>query len=149
MRGAKRETRLAGAVTPNFFRKPFGPGWALVGDAGYLKDPITAQGILDAFRDAERCASAVDEALSHRRPFDAAMSDYQRDRDAAGHPMYDFTYMLAALEPPPPDLERLLAAIHGNRSAMDAFARLNAGTMSPVEFFAPEHVEAILKAAAA
>jgi flavin-dependent dehydrogenase len=149
VRSAKRETRFTGAVTPNFFCKPFGPGWTLVGDAGYLKDPITAQGILDAFRDAERCASAVDEALSGRRPFDAAMSDYQRDRDAAALPMYDFTYMLAALEPPPPDLQRLLGAMHGNRKAMDAFARLNAGTMSPTEFFAPGHVDSILEASTA
>ena len=36
-----------------YFRKPYGPGWALVGDAGYNKDFITAQGIQDAFRDAE------------------------------------------------------------------------------------------------
>ena len=149
VRGARRETRFAGAVTPNFFCKPFGPGWALVGDAGYLKDPITAQGILDAFRDAELCATAVDESLSGRRPFDAAMGDYQRDRDAAGLPMYDFTYMLAALEPPPPDLARLLGAVHGNQKAMDAFARMNAGTMSPAEFFAPEHVNSILQAASA
>ncbi len=54
---------------PNFFRKPFGPGWALVGDAGYNKDFITAQGISDAFRDAELCASALDEALSGRALF--------------------------------------------------------------------------------
>jgi 2-polyprenyl-6-methoxyphenol hydroxylase-like FAD-dependent oxidoreductase len=146
---AKRETRFAGAVTPNFFCKPFGPGWALVGDAGYLKDPITAQGILDAFRDAERCASAIDQALNGRRGFDAAMADYQRDRDTAALPMYDFTCMLAALEPPPPELQRLLGAIHGHQAAMDAFARLNAGTMSPAEFFAPEHVESILETAAA
>ena len=62
MRGAKRETRFAGTMTPNFFRKPFGPGWALIGDAGYIKDPITGQGILDAFRDAELCVAAVTKA---------------------------------------------------------------------------------------
>ena len=44
MRGAKREARFAGGAVPNFFRKPYGPGWALVGDAGYTKDPITARG---------------------------------------------------------------------------------------------------------
>ena len=49
---------------PNYFRKPYGPGWALVGDAGYNKDFITAQGIIDAFRDAELCATALDESLS-------------------------------------------------------------------------------------
>jgi len=145
-RSGKREARLAGAVTPNFFRKPFGLGWALVGDAGYLKDPVTAQGILDAFRDAERCAQAADEALSGRRPYAAAMHDYQSERDAAAAPMYDFTYMLAALEPPPPDLQRLLAAVHGNPKAMDAFAQTNAGTMSPAQFFAPEHIDPILNA---
>lgn len=142
----RRETRFAGAVTPNFFRKPFGPGWALVGDAGYLKDPITAQGILDAFRDAEACAGAVDDALSGRRAFEAAMSDYQRSRDAAAAAMYDFTCMIAMLEPPPPELERLLGAVYGNRAAMDAFAQLNAGTISPDAFFAPQNVEAILAA---
>jgi 2-polyprenyl-6-methoxyphenol hydroxylase-like FAD-dependent oxidoreductase len=144
VRGAKRETRFSGAVTPNFFCKPFGPGWALVGDAGYLKDPITAQGILDGFRDAERCASAVNEVLSGARRFDAAMTDYQRDRDSAALPMFDFTCMLAALEPPPPDLQRLLGAIHGRQDAMDAFARVNAGTISPADFFAPEHVESMM-----
>jgi 2-polyprenyl-6-methoxyphenol hydroxylase-like FAD-dependent oxidoreductase len=41
------------APVPNFFRKPFGCGWALVGDAAYNKDPITAQGITDAFREVE------------------------------------------------------------------------------------------------
>jgi hypothetical protein len=72
------------------------------------------------------------------------MSDYQSDRDSAALPMYDFTYMLAALEPPPPDLQRLLAAVHGNCKAMDAFAQTNAGTMSPAKFFAPEHIDPIL-----
>jgi 2-polyprenyl-6-methoxyphenol hydroxylase-like FAD-dependent oxidoreductase len=41
---ARREERFIGAAVPNYFRKPFGPGWALVGDAGYNKDFITAPG---------------------------------------------------------------------------------------------------------
>jgi flavin-dependent dehydrogenase len=64
MRGAKREAPIVGVPTPNFFRRPFGPGWVLVGDAGYIKDPITAQGISDAFRDAEKCAIAAAQAES-------------------------------------------------------------------------------------
>jgi flavin-dependent dehydrogenase len=144
VRAAKRETEFAGAITPNYFRKPFGPGWALVGDAGYLKDPITGQGIQDAFRDAELCARGVDEAFSGKAEFYAALADYQRERDAATLAMCDFTCMLAMLEPPPPDLRRILEASEGNRKAMDAFARVNAGTMSPAAFFAPEHVEAIM-----
>jgi 2-polyprenyl-6-methoxyphenol hydroxylase-like FAD-dependent oxidoreductase len=147
LRGAKREARFVGATVPNFFRKPFGPGWALVGDAGYHKDPITAQGITDAFRDAGRLAVALDEALSGARPFDDALADYQRDRDDAVHAMYDFTCQLATLTPPPPEMQQLFSAMHGNRAAMDAFVRMNAGTISPAEFFAPEHVGAIVGAA--
>ena len=68
LRAAKREARIVGTAVPNFFRKPFGPGWALVGDAGYNKDFITAQGISDAFRDAELCAAALDETFSGCAP---------------------------------------------------------------------------------
>ena len=67
LRGATREAPFAGAAVPNYFRKPYGPGWALVGDAGYNKDFITAQGILDAFRDAELCATALDQIVRRAR----------------------------------------------------------------------------------
>ena len=149
LRGATREAPFAGAAVPNYFRKPYGPGWALVGDAGYNRDFVTAQGILDAFRDAELCATAIDQSLSGARPFEEAMGEYQRTRDADVGAMYDFTCDLATLEPPPPELQRILGAVHGNQAAMDGFARLNAGTISPTEFFAPENVEAIFAAAAA
>lgn len=149
LRNARREARFVGAAVPNFFRKPFGPGWALVGDAGYNKDFITAQGIQDAFHDAERCATGLDEAFRGARPYDEAMGAYHRVRDEHALPMYDFTCMLATLEPPPPELQQLLRAIHGHRDAMDAFARMNAGTISPAEFFSPENVRRIVSAAEA
>jgi hypothetical protein len=60
--------------------------------------------------------------------------------------MYDFTCQLATLVPPPPELMQLLAAAHGKQKAMDDFARMNAGTISPAEFFAPENVNAIVGA---
>jgi 2-polyprenyl-6-methoxyphenol hydroxylase-like FAD-dependent oxidoreductase len=147
LRGAKREARLAGAAVPNYFRKPYGPGWALVGDAGYNRDFITGQGIMDAFHDAELCVAALDKALSGRQPFEAAMSEYQQARDVRVKAMYDFTRQLATLEPPPPQMQQLFAAIHGNQKAMDDFARMNAGTISPAAFFSPENVNAITAAA--
>jgi 2-polyprenyl-6-methoxyphenol hydroxylase-like FAD-dependent oxidoreductase len=147
LRGAKRETRFVGAAVPNYFRKPYGPGWALVGDAGYNRDFITGQGMMDAFLDAELCAAAIDKALSSAQPFDAAMSEYQHARDARVKPMYDFTCNMATLEPPPPEMQRLFAAVHGNQEAMDAFVRMNAGTISPAEFFAPGNVKTIMAAA--
>jgi 2-polyprenyl-6-methoxyphenol hydroxylase-like FAD-dependent oxidoreductase len=148
LRGATRVTRFAGAAVPGYFRKPYGPGWALVGDAGYSKDPITAQGILDAFRDAERCALALDEAFRGGRPFDDAMRDYQQARDADVLPMYEMTCQIARFEPPPPRMQELLRAIHGDRAAMDAFVQANAGTLSPAAFFSEENVRAILASAA-
>jgi 2-polyprenyl-6-methoxyphenol hydroxylase-like FAD-dependent oxidoreductase len=148
IRASRREARIAGMAVPNFFRKPFGPGWALVGDAGYNKDFITAQGIQDAFRDAELCANALDQTLSGARSFDAAMGEYQSTRDKHVLPMYEFTCELATLEPPPPELQRLLAAVHGNREAMDGFARVNAGVMSPADYFCDDNVARISAAAA-
>jgi len=134
VRGTRREAPFAGAPTPNFFRRPFGPGWLLVGDAGYLKDPITAQGIKDAFADAERCASALDQVFAGARSFDDAMGECQQVRDAQAMPMYEFTCQLATLAPPPPEMQQLFGAIHGNQKAMNAFAQMNAGTISPAEF---------------
>lgn len=145
---AKRMARFAGAAVPNYFRKPYGPGWALVGDAGYNKDFITAQGILDAFRDAELVAAALGEFLSGTRSFDAAMDTYQQARDEDVGSIYEFTCQLATLEPPPPELQRLLGAISGNQRAMDGFAQVNAGTIPPAKFFAAENVEAMAAAAA-
>jgi 2-polyprenyl-6-methoxyphenol hydroxylase-like FAD-dependent oxidoreductase len=149
IRSATREARFAGTAVENYFRRPFGPGWALVGDAGYNRDFITAQGISDAFRDAELCTTAVDESLSGARSHDAAMAAYQSARDERVLPVFEFTCQLAMLEPPPPDLQQLLGAVHGNQDAMDSFARLNAGVTSPAEFFAPENVGRIFEAAAA
>jgi flavin-dependent dehydrogenase len=146
VRGATRQERFAGGAVPNFFRKPYGPGWALVGDAGYNKDPITAQGISDAFRDAELCSAALDETFDGGRSFEDAMSAYHRTRDAQVLPIYEFTTQLATLEAPPPEMQQLLGAVHGNQDAMDAFASITAGTVSPVEFFDPEHIGRLMSA---
>jgi 2-polyprenyl-6-methoxyphenol hydroxylase-like FAD-dependent oxidoreductase len=146
LRAARREERFLGAAVPNYFRKPFGPGWALVGDAGYNKDFITAQGISDAFRDAELCATALDEALSGVRPFDGAMGWYQSTRDEYALPRYRFTCEFAAMAPPPPETQRLFGAVHGNQEAMDGFARVVAGVTSPADFFSPENVARIFAA---
>jgi flavin-dependent dehydrogenase len=149
VRAATRVEPFTGGAVPNFLRKPYGPGWALVGDAGYTKDPITAQGMSDAFRDAELCAAALDAYLRGDSSFDDAMSAYQLTRDAEVLPIYEFTTQLATLAPPPPEVGQLLSAVAGNREAMNMFAGVVAGTVSPVEFFAPENIGRILGAASA
>ena len=62
--------------------------------------------------------------------------------------MYELTAEFASLEPAPPELQQVLAAVHGNQPAMDDFARVIAGMTSPAEFFSEENVGLILAAAA-
>jgi 2-polyprenyl-6-methoxyphenol hydroxylase-like FAD-dependent oxidoreductase len=147
---ATRESRFVGtADLPGYLRKPFGPGWALIGDAGYHKNPITAMGINDAFRDAELLADALDDVFEGRRPYDEAMSDYQRSRDHAALPVYELTDDLAQLRPPPPELAQLLGAMQGNQEAMDGFVSVLAATLPAPEFFDPANVGRIMREAGA
>jgi flavin-dependent dehydrogenase len=146
VQAAKRETRFVGtADLPNFFRKPYGPGWVLLGDAGHHKDPITAHGISDAFRDAEAVAKVLHDVLAGSREFDEGMAAYQKERDAQARPKYDLTCMIANLEePPPPEMQQLIAAMAGNRQAMSDFLSTVTGIIPAPEFFAPENTARIL-----
>jgi 2-polyprenyl-6-methoxyphenol hydroxylase-like FAD-dependent oxidoreductase len=148
VRRATREERFAGGAVRNAFRKPFGPGWALVGDAGYNKDPITAQGISDAFRDAELLTAALHATLADGRPYEETLADYQAARDARALPIYEFTTQLATLAPPPPEMQQLLEAVHRDREASNDFAGVVAGTLSPVAFFDPANLGRVLGGAA-
>lgn len=148
LKAAKREAPFRGGAVPNFFRRPFGPGWALVGDAGYNKDPVTAWGISDAFRDAELCATALDDWFAGRRAFDEAMAEYQRTRDEHSLPMFDLTCKFASMEPPPPEMAQLLGAAAATRSASQQFVSMMAGTLPVPSFFAPENVGRLMEAAA-
>jgi flavin-dependent dehydrogenase len=148
VRGGKREERFVGiADLPAFFRKPYGPGWALVGDAGYHKDPVTAQGISDAFRDAERLADAIDDGFAGRRPLEEALAGYQRLRDEEVGGLYEFTYELARMDPPTPEQEQLFAALEGNQPQIDRFFGAFTGAVPVGEFFSDENLEAIVAAA--
>jgi 2-polyprenyl-6-methoxyphenol hydroxylase-like FAD-dependent oxidoreductase len=97
VRAGKREERFVGTNDqPNYFRRPYGPGWALVGDAGYHRDFITGFGINDAFRDAELLADATDAWLAGRQPFDDAMAAYEATRNRLAKPLYDVTVAMAS-----------------------------------------------------
>ena len=145
---ATREDRFRGIRDlPGYFRKPYGPGWALVGDAGYHKHPLTAYGITDAFRDAAAVADALDATFAERQTFDAAMAAFQRSRDEKSGPMYGLTCDFAKIEPPPPQMLELFGAIHGNPQATNDFVSVMAGTLPAPEFFAPENVGRIMATA--
>jgi flavin-dependent dehydrogenase len=101
VRSGRREERFMGAAElPNFFRKPYGPGWALVGDAGAHKDPYMALGISDAFRDAELLAEAIDAGLAGRQRLEDALAAYERQRNDESLPTYELNWQLARMGPP-------------------------------------------------
>jgi 2-polyprenyl-6-methoxyphenol hydroxylase-like FAD-dependent oxidoreductase len=131
---------------PFWYRKPFGSGWALVGDAGYHKDPITAQGISDAFRDAELLADALDGGFARSRPLDEALSEYERIRNEETRGLYELTYDLASLAAPPPEQQALFGALRENEEEAGRFFGVIAGTVRPDEFFAPDNIARIVGA---
>ena len=136
MQAARREERFVGMAVPNFFRKPFGPGWALVGDAGYHKDPAAAQGITDAFRDAELLSDALDRAFTDSRPVDEALADYARSRDAAAMPWFRWALRFARFDALTPPMRDFLLAIAADQEWANRYCGLNAETVNPDEFFA-------------
>jgi 2-polyprenyl-6-methoxyphenol hydroxylase-like FAD-dependent oxidoreductase len=100
-----RDARITSPVRsasglPNHVRQAAGPGWALVGDAGYHRDPITGHGITDAFRDAELLAGELGRALRGEVAEGDALAAYGRARDRALAPILDITCRLAGFPPP-------------------------------------------------
>jgi flavin-dependent dehydrogenase len=150
LRAGERVERYYGTGDiENFFRKPYGDGWALAGDAGYHKDACTAQGISDAFRSAEWLADAIHQGFSGVRPLNEALADYHRKRDEHLRPVYELTCGLATLGPPPPEIQALYAALIHNQAETNRLIGTFAGTVPIPEFYSPENVGRIMRAAAA
>ena len=144
----RREDRWYGtAGVPNVFRRPYGDGWALVGDAGYTRDPMTAQGISDAFLDAGSLAGAIDAGLSGREPLADALARHEATRNERVGPMYEFTCQLATLEPPPPAMQQLFGAMQGNQDATNAFFSAITGAISLRDFMSEANLGRIIAAA--
>ena len=142
--GRRVEHIRAMSDVPNLFRRPYGPGWALVGDAGYHKDPINAQGISDALGHAELLAEAVDDGLAGRRPLAEALAGYEQQRNEAVRPMYEFNCQSATLDPPPPEMQAVFAALSQHQHETNRFVGTIAGTVPIPEFFAPENLGRIV-----
>lgn len=149
VKAGKREDAWLGGAIESFCRKPFGPGWALVGDAGLTLDPITAAGITDAFRDAELLADAVDQGLSGKRDMQEALAEFEQQRNAASLPVYYFAGQMAALAPPPPEVMQLFGALQHNQEDTNRYFGVFAQTVPVTEFFDPANLTRIVSAATA
>jgi 2-polyprenyl-6-methoxyphenol hydroxylase-like FAD-dependent oxidoreductase len=145
--GRREECWYGTAGVPNYFRKPYGEGWALVGDAGYERDFLTAQGISDAFIDAENLVEAIDAGLSGRESLPDAFAAYEARRNERVTPMHHFTLDIASLEPPPPEIQQLFQALHGNQDATNQFYSAITGSLPLPQFMDPENLGRIMAGA--
>jgi 2-polyprenyl-6-methoxyphenol hydroxylase-like FAD-dependent oxidoreductase len=137
---------------PSRLNVPYGPGWALAGDAGLVLDPVSAHGISNAFRDAELLAGAVSLGLAGGGPagscpaaaLDAALHGYQRCRDRAALPMYDLTARVARLGPLRLGERLLYSSLRGRPGEVSRFFGVLSGTVPPRRYFSPGHLLRII-----
>jgi 2-polyprenyl-6-methoxyphenol hydroxylase-like FAD-dependent oxidoreductase len=152
VRGGHRVERLRTTPDqPNTFRAASGPGWALVGDAGVVMDSITAQGISNALRDADRLAAAIATAFGGAVALATALAAHGRRRDREISASYDFTTGLAEFRTPtaiqrrffgalrgrPDEITRLLAAFAGITPIDDFLSVRNATRLIATSWFGP------------
>jgi flavin-dependent dehydrogenase len=96
---------------PGYVRRSFGPGWALVGDAGYFKDPVTAHGISDALRDAELLARAIVSSAITKVPEPIALAGYQATRNRLTERFFTTTEAIASFDWDLPRIAELLVEL--------------------------------------
>ncbi|MGC0362204.1 flavin-dependent dehydrogenase [Rhodococcus sp. 27YEA15] len=144
LRGAAtREERLRPMLYPdNYYRQSFGSGWALVGDAGYHKDPFTGWGITDAFKYAQLLSERVHEGLTGDRPMLEALAEYQNSRDAQSQGTYELTTSISELSLTP-YYDSVFRAAGRSERYTKRFFGLIAGGITGEDFFAPENLAAL------
>ena len=124
VREGERAERWYGATQlPNFMRRAWGDGWALVGDAGCHKDPWMALGVCDALRDAELLAGAI--------VAEQPLSEFERLRDEATLPDYQMNLAQALFRPLPAEVFEARAAARGDAAATRDFYLRNISSPAP------------------
>ncbi|MFI1578607.1 NAD(P)/FAD-dependent oxidoreductase [Embleya sp. NPDC020630] len=143
--GCARTTKIVRAVDlPSYFRRSTGPGWALAGDAGHFKDPVTAQGIRDALRFGRLLGEAAAPYLGDSNRLDTATSSWERRRDHECRETYHWTNTPARSTAVTPLEETLLcspaAGPTGARPLLDVYSRVR----KPAELLPPTTMAALL-----
>lgn len=139
LRHAELEDRMLGTRgVENYFRKPYGPGWALTGDAAYVKDPCTGYGIGDALLQAFMIAKALGEWFDGA-DWDSTMEGYRQRRDMALRPFFDQTVAaMSARDEPHRTLNSLRAVLlsqHDTRRLVRALPGLLDDAFEPMDRF--------------
>jgi flavin-dependent dehydrogenase len=127
--GARPVTKVRAATdTTSYFRRSSGAGWALAGDAGHFKDPVTAQGIRDALRYGRLLGEAAAPVLDDERALDGALRAWERRRERECLETYQWTNRLGRAEAMTPLEVEMYRSMAGDpdltRSLLDVFTRL-------------------------
>jgi len=126
------------STVAGFSRRSWGRGWALVGDAGYFKDPISAHGMTDAMRDAELLANALLRGWSGAVPELVGLAQYQTQRDRLSASLFEATGRLAAYDWDQPAVEAILRQVS---AAMTDEVELLEGLATPPQSSGTDSVE--------
>ncbi|WP_214410577.1 NAD(P)/FAD-dependent oxidoreductase [Sphaerisporangium fuscum] len=139
LRSGRRLERMYGTGDQqNFFRRAYGPGWALVGDAGHHKDSITARGITDAFLQAELIVSRLEGVdPADRTAVDAALRGYGEDRDRELAEIYEATLIVARLNVQPERLA-MLRAVASDPGDVERYFSTVAGACTIRDLYTPD-----------
>lgn len=141
LRGCTRVSNvLVSYRHPSYFRHSHGPGWALAGDAGHFKDPVTAQGIRDALRFGRLLGEAAAPWLDEPDKLDRALARWEFDRDAQCLAMYQWANSLGRDDTVSPiefaAYRWFAARPDGFTAVADVFNRI----ASPQKVFSPANV---------
>ena len=148
IRDGEQDGRWMSGSVPNFYRESSGAGWALIGDAGYSRDPATAGGITDAIRSADLLAELAVPVLHEPAALDAALLCYEAARNEVTRPFYEYTCDFAALNPYPKDVLQILRAAVALPEQASSLTGLFSQTASPHDFFSAENMNRIFEATA-
>ncbi|MFI9722849.1 NAD(P)/FAD-dependent oxidoreductase [Streptomyces sp. NPDC052396] len=137
MSAGKREEQLYGTGhQENYFRKAYGPGWALVGDAVNHKDSITARGITDAFIQAQTLTRHIGDQLHDDAALEAALRRYEEDLDENHTSFYQAALNVAELKPE--GRVEMLQKLVGRQDLIDLYFSTLSGACSIDDFYNDE-----------
>jgi menaquinone-9 beta-reductase len=120
-----------------FFRRPAGPGWALVGDAGHFKDPTPGQGIADALRQAVELAAAIEKGLGGEGSIDALLRDWWAWRDRDAWEMYWLAHDMGAPGLTPLLFQEIQRRVVSDERRSEGLMRVLNHDVEPSEVFTP------------
>lgn len=126
---------LLGSVR-SIIRKAHGPGWALLGNAHYTKDPNTAQGITDAFVAAEELSQAIHLGLSGVKPLERALAEYEQHHVSNMKEFYEFSYENSRFPAVTDDVLAFFGAFEHNPTLLTQFLGQITQVVRPSEFMA-------------